>query len=164
MSPTFKSRQRRRALLGASVIALMSFGVATSSQSADVDSVADHQHTATPIKHLIVIVGENRTFDHIFATYVPKSEDSISNLLSKGIINADGTPGPHFKRAQQFQATPPFKTTFYISLERHEKAPYATLPLPGLNFSPTGNEVASGAVFAASAVVPPFASSTPTAM
>ncbi len=30
--------------------------------------------TATPIKHLIVLIGENRTFDHIFATYVPKSE------------------------------------------------------------------------------------------
>ena len=24
--------------------------------------------TATPIKHLIVIIGENRTFDHVFAT------------------------------------------------------------------------------------------------
>lgn len=25
--------------------------------------------TRTPIKHVIVIIGENRTFDHIFATY-----------------------------------------------------------------------------------------------
>jgi len=25
--------------------------------------------TATPIKHVIIIIGENRTFDHIFATY-----------------------------------------------------------------------------------------------
>jgi len=53
-------------------------------------------HTSTPIKHLIVLIGENRTFDHVFATYVPKSHDSVSNLLSKGIINADGTPGRHF--------------------------------------------------------------------
>jgi phospholipase C len=30
----------------------------------------DHgKRTRTPIKHVIVIVGENRTFDHIFATY-----------------------------------------------------------------------------------------------
>src|SRR5262249_37080523 len=25
--------------------------------------------TATPIKHVILIIGENRTFDHVFATY-----------------------------------------------------------------------------------------------
>jgi len=25
--------------------------------------------TLTPIKHVIIIIGENRTFDHIFATY-----------------------------------------------------------------------------------------------
>jgi hypothetical protein len=28
--------------------------------------------TATPIKHVIVIIGENRSFDHVFATYEPK--------------------------------------------------------------------------------------------
>ena len=27
--------------------------------------------TSTPIKHVIVLIGENRTFDHLFATYVP---------------------------------------------------------------------------------------------
>jgi phospholipase C len=58
------------------------------------------RRTDTPIKHVIVLIGENRTFDHLFATYVPTGEDSISNLLSKGIINADGTPGQHFKKAQ----------------------------------------------------------------
>ncbi len=29
----------------------------------------DKPKTASPIKHVIIIVGENRTFDHIFATY-----------------------------------------------------------------------------------------------
>ena len=28
--------------------------------------------TRTPIKHVIVIIGENRSFDHVFATYQPK--------------------------------------------------------------------------------------------
>jgi phospholipase C len=55
----------------------------------------DHQKTDTPIKHVIVLIGENRTFDNLFATYVPKSGASVSNLLSKEIVNADGTPGPH---------------------------------------------------------------------
>jgi len=53
----------------------------------------------TPIKHLIVIIGENRTFDHVFATYQPKVGESISNLLSKGIVKEDGTPGPNFSLA-----------------------------------------------------------------
>jgi phospholipase C len=40
--------------------------------------------TATPIQHVIVIIGENRTFDHIFATYVPKvAGETVDNLLSK---------------------------------------------------------------------------------
>ncbi len=58
-------------------------------------------NTTTPIKHVIVIIGENRSFDHVFATYQPKHGQSVWNLLSEGIINADGTPGPNFSKAQQ---------------------------------------------------------------
>jgi phospholipase C len=94
-------------------------------------------HTLTPIKHLIVLIGENRTFDHVFATYVPKSGDSVSNLFSKGIITAEGKPGKHFSKAAQFQAVAPFKTKFFISLDKDEKAPYETLPAPTLNFTPS---------------------------
>jgi phospholipase C len=57
--------------------------------------------TASPIKHVIVIIGENRSFDHVFATYVPKSGQTTVNLLSEGIIKADGTPGPNFEKAHQ---------------------------------------------------------------
>jgi hypothetical protein len=46
-----------------------------------------------------VIIGENRTFDHLFATYVPRSKDLLSNLLSKQIIKADGSPGKNFAKA-----------------------------------------------------------------
>jgi phospholipase C len=97
----------------------------------------EKQSTSTPIKHLIVLIGENRTFDHVFATYVPKSEDSVSNLLSKGIITAEGKPGKHFSKAAQFQAVAPFKTNYFISLGKDEKAPYQILPSPTLNFAPT---------------------------
>jgi phospholipase C len=96
----------------------------------------NNQKTATPIKHLIVLIGENRTFDHVFATYVPKSKDSVSNLLSKKIILPDGSPGPQFSKATQFQATPPFKTEFFLSLDSNEKSAYKTLPQPTLNFAP----------------------------
>ena len=60
--------------------------------------------TQSPIKHVIVIIGENRTFDHVFATYQPKKGQHVDNLLSKGIINADGSPGPNFALATQFSA------------------------------------------------------------
>jgi phospholipase C len=86
----------------------------------------EEEHTRTPIKHVIVLIGENRTFDHLFATYVPKSKDSVSNLLSKGIISPEGTPGPHFSKAAQFEALPPFKTKYYISLDTDDKTPYKT--------------------------------------
>src|SRR5271155_959021 len=61
--------------------------------------------TTSPIKHVIVIIGENRSFDHVFATYVPpKTGQTVFNLLSEGIVNADGTPGPNFAKAAQNDA------------------------------------------------------------
>ncbi|MFL5288540.1 MAG: alkaline phosphatase family protein [Rhodopila sp.] len=54
-------------------------------------------NTKTPIKHVIVIYGENRSFDHLFGTYRLPSGDSVMNILSEGIVNADGTPGPNFE-------------------------------------------------------------------
>ena len=91
--------------------------------------------TESPIKHVIVLIGENRTFDHVFATYVPKRGETVSNLLSKGIVNADGTPGPNFSLAQQFEATKPFQTDYFVSLAANQKKPYKILPEPTLNFA-----------------------------
>src|SRR5579864_2731625 len=101
------------------------------------DDKKDHHETETPIKHVIVLIGENRTFDHLFATYVSPSGDQVKNLLSEGIIDAKGAPAKNFGKAAQFQAIAPFKTTYYISLDNNEKAPYTTLPEPSLNFSPS---------------------------
>src|SRR5882757_180033 len=80
----------------------------------------ENTQTRTPIKHVIVLIGENRTFDHVFATYVPKSHDSVANLLSKRIIKSDGTPDINFGKAAQFQAVPPFKTDYFVSLDANE--------------------------------------------
>ena len=77
--------------------------------------------TSSPIKHVIVIIGENRSFDHVFATYVPKQGETVRNLLSERIITADGKPGVYFSKADQRAAddrTPdafeldPLKTSF----------------------------------------------------
>jgi len=62
--------------------------------------------TATPIEHLIVVVGENLSFDNLFATFRPAPGESVANLLSKGIVNADGSPGPNAALAEQRQAAP----------------------------------------------------------
>ena len=83
----------------------------------------------SPIQHVIVIVGENRSFDHLFATYVPKSGETVNNLLSEGIVNADGTPGAHYTRAIQFSADVTGSTTFQMSPATGKK-PYLTLPAP----------------------------------
>jgi phospholipase C len=72
-------------------------------------------YTTTPIKHVIVVIGENRSFDHVFATYVPRGGQSVWNLLSEGIVNADGTPGPNFWKAQQSASTDSAPDTFLLS-------------------------------------------------
>src|SRR3984893_9702720 len=94
----------------------------------------ENEGTRTPIKHVIVIVGENRSFDHVFATYKPKHGQHVDNLLSKKIINEDGTPGPNYSLAAQYSADITDSTEFQLSPSN--KTPYTTLPAP-LNGGPT---------------------------
>ena len=121
---------RLAASASATAISAMVFSAAT--QAADSASSADATRTASPIKHVIIIVGENRSFDHLFATYVPKHrEEKIQNLLSEKIINADGTPGPHFAQAHQYQITAaPNGGHFFSSADLKDKTLYGTLPPP----------------------------------
>src|ERR1700730_6158105 len=83
-------------------------------------------NTTSPIKHVIIIVGENRTFDHLFATYQPKKGQHVDNLLSKHIITEDGTPGPNFSSAIQFTA----KDTDKFQESPQSKSLYDVLPAP----------------------------------
>jgi phospholipase C len=64
---------------------------------------------------VIVIIGENRSFDHVFATYVPKKGQTVWNLLSEGIVNKDGTPGPNFSKAEQTAAKDQAPDAFLLS-------------------------------------------------
>ncbi|MDQ2843995.1 MAG: phosphoesterase [Acidobacteriota bacterium] len=84
--------------------------------------------TRSPIKHVIVIIGENRTFDHVFATYKPRPGESVDNLLSKRIINEDGTPGPNYSLAVQYSAVDTHRDKYQVS--PMEKSLYSTLPAP----------------------------------
>lgn len=80
----------------------------------------------TPIQHVIVVVGENHTFDNLFGTYRPRKGQRIENLLSKGIVNADGTPGPNFRKAAQRIGVA--QGTYEASTPSQGK--YLTLPQP----------------------------------
>lgn len=78
MQSNSKLRQFARHLgFCASLVALLMNPVAVPAQNAHsssprttVETDAQQQKTQSPIKHVIVLIGENRTFDHLFATYV----------------------------------------------------------------------------------------------
>ena len=84
--------------------------------------------TTTPIKHVIIIIGENRTFDHVYATYKPKAGETVSNLLSKGIIKANGKPGPNYSFSAQFSALDNTASGGTFSTSPQSKSIYSTLP------------------------------------
>jgi phospholipase C len=86
--------------------------------------------TATPIKHVIVIIGENHTFDNVFGTYQPPSGQHVRNLLSEGIVTAPGDPGPNVAKATQQTAS---DTTQY-QLDPQRTGPYPTLPQPDTTY------------------------------
>lgn len=91
----------------------------------------DHDKTRTPIKHVIVIIGENHTFDNLFGAYQPRHGQTVDNLLSEGIINADGTPGPNFDKGAQQQAS---DLTQY-EIDPVLAGPYAYLPQPATTYA-----------------------------
>ncbi len=114
-----------RLRMGMASIALFQFIAAS---SLDAQQTGD-ANTTTPIKHVIVIIGENRSFDHVFATYQPKPGQTVWNLLSEGIVNADGTPGPNFRYAEQRAATDAPPDTFLLSPPT-TAFPNSVLPAP----------------------------------
>ena len=129
-----QSRSHRRMaswglMLGASAIALAAFGTSSGQ--------ADDGGTASPIKHIIVLIGENRTFDSVFATYKAKYGQSVGNLLSRGIIKADGSPGANSGDATQYQVNTPLPGQYFISVPVSSKTAYSPfLPAPDLGGAP----------------------------
>jgi phospholipase C len=134
LKPSRRKAWLRQLTLGAAVVALAGLGLASAGLAADPDQAVDTLKTASPIKHFIVIIGENRSFDHVFGTYRPRDGQSVSNLLSKGIVTEDGTPGPNFAEAAQFTVAP--QTSFFISADKAVKTAYTALPPPDLNRVP----------------------------
>ena len=133
-------------LAAAAVSALLS---ASTLCAAQVQSdTADDLSTATPIKHVILIIGENRTFDQVFGTYRARGGQHVWNLVSQGILNPDGSPGRNFYRAQQWMAT----DTGTYSIHPGKTAPYTTLGVITTSGTPSAPPFATAA--AAQAIEP----------
>ena len=95
--------------------------------------------TETPIEHVIVIIGENRTFDNVYGTYVPKRGQTVSNLLSKGIVRSDGSPGANASLAAQSRIATIDPPSYFIStdkLNNPQKTAYPLLPTPETGSAP----------------------------
>jgi phospholipase C len=115
-----------RATAMASALALLSSTMPLSAETPA--KTVKTASTQTPIQHVIVIIGENRTFDHIFGTYQPVAGQTINNLLSEGIVRPDGTPGPNFSMATQDSAVNKLQNGYQIN--PGGKSPYSLLPTP----------------------------------
>ena len=96
------------------------------SEKTTIEGLGTLGNTRSPIHHLIVVVGENRSFDNVFGTYVPSGSQTIWNLLSQGIVLNNGTPGPNAALAAQQQATD--VSTYELSPS--QTGPFMTLPQP----------------------------------
>ncbi|QPF93712.1 phosphoesterase [Bradyrhizobium commune] len=130
-------RLRDRTVVTAAILSLMGYDVYAADANLLGGSNRNGDRTESPIKHVIVILGENRTFDHVFATYEPaRPGERVDNLLSKGIITKDGLPGPNYAKSAQFSAV--VNNTYSIS--PGQKAPYNTttnkVQAPGTSYAP----------------------------
>jgi acid phosphatase len=86
----------------------------------------------SPIQHVIVVVGENATFDNVFGAYLPRPGQTIMNLRSQDIIDDDGTPGRNFILARQRIAT---NQNGMYSISPKRTGAYAKLPQPDTTYA-----------------------------
>jgi len=163
-SPVGLRARRRIATALCFSLALSSPGIGMSARAAEKDGrnprdAAAAIPTESPIKHVIILIGENRGLDHTFGVYKPKHhQDSISNILSKGIVNEDGTPGPNYGDAQQFSVAA--QPLYYVGAPNAAKTPYNTstnlMPQPNTNGAPTAQSATSPPFLPAAITQPPF--------
>jgi phospholipase C len=112
--------------------AFLILGVTQSPAYAVGEADSTRHSTTTPIKHVVVVIGENHTFDNVYATYRPAHDQKVHNLLSEGIVKADGSLGPAVGVAQQQQAD----NRVSYSLSPTKTGPYTTLPQPNFGSAP----------------------------
>jgi phospholipase C len=80
---------------------------------------------------VIVVAGENHTFDNVFGVWKPRGGAKVRNLLSQGIVTATGAPGPHFDLAAQSTADGGSRYT----IDPVRTGRYAHLPQPNTTYA-----------------------------
>ena len=129
-----RSDVRRKRLMmataiGGALATLMSVTPATADD--------DGPRTATPIKHVIVLIGENRSFDNVYGMYRPRDGQTIGNLLSRGIVNASGDTVLNTIAQQSAIKLPLNSPTYFIDYHATPgRTPYQFLPLPNTAYAP----------------------------
>src|SRR5580693_10484177 len=136
-STSFLAQARQHVAVGTSLFALLV------NLGAPAPAAAQTSTPVTPIQHVIVIIGENRSFDHVYGTFRPKLGQTVSNLLSKGIVNRDGYAGPNYALSAQSSAVD--SGNFEIS--PGSKAVYANIPAPETAGAPTAPSDSNPAPF-----------------
>jgi len=128
-SPSLLAQARQHFAVGMSLFAVLA------NLGAPAPAAAQEHPTApiTPIQHVIVIIGENRTFDHVYGTFKPKKGQTVSNLLSKGIVTASGTPGINYGLSAQYSAV----DSSVFSISPGSKFAYSNIPAPETAGAPT---------------------------
>jgi phospholipase C len=128
--------KRKQLMMASALGGALATLISVSPVTADDD---DHggRGTATPIKHVIILIGENRTFDNIYGMYRPRDGQFIGNLLSRGIVNASGGTVLN-TQAKQFAINLPLNSPTYF-IDSHAtpgKTSYQFLPLPNVAYAP----------------------------
>jgi len=127
---------RRGCLLGLGLVFIFMFaqagcGGSSFSPPPVVTPPSEPPPPITPIQHVIIVVGENRSFDNLFATFQPQDHTQhVWNLLSQGIVTTSGDPGPNFALALQQQA----QDTDYYRISPPQSGSYIMLPQPNVTF------------------------------
>jgi phospholipase C len=121
-------RWKSRTAVGTVLLALISCGSAAADDQNTRDNDARRVKPDTPIKHVIILIGENRSFDNMFATYRATGGQPVANLLSRGIILPNGDPGPNFAASRQFQINQPYPSKYFIDAAAAGKTPYQKSP------------------------------------
>jgi len=132
-------------ILGLGGLAVSIITAVTALTAGGAVSAAQHGRTPptrTPIKHVIVIIGENHSFDNVYATYQAPRGQHVRNLLSEGIITKNGGLGPNWRKAAQLKA---LNTKKYAVSPKITGA-YKTLPRPNTTYVPTGCDGQKGNV------------------
>ena len=154
-------RTRSKYLIGAAALSVTLAGASAGMANQPKGDDCEALRTESPIKHVIILIGENRGTDHTFGVYKPQGRgQTISNILSKGIVNEDGSPGANFKLAQQYAVSA--QQTYYVGAPDKAKTAYGStgqMPQPNTNGAPTAQGTTGApfipAVLAAAATIDP---------